>query len=77
MVQFIAWVSIVHHTPYPQLTHSLQCQNKWPILCRFEDGWPIRNILVGYLVNQEATKNRKIKQLKAAGISTKVFLIID
>ncbi|KIM71113.1 hypothetical protein PILCRDRAFT_17367 [Piloderma croceum F 1598] len=47
------------------------CQKKWPFFRRFEDGWPLRDMLASYLVNQKASANRKNKQLKAAGINTR------
>jgi hypothetical protein len=54
----------------------MQCQKQWPYFCRFEDGWPVRDMLASYLVNQRASKALKIKKLKAAGIDMRVSELI-
>jgi hypothetical protein len=49
-----------------------QCQKKWPYFRRFEDGWPVRDMLASYLINQRASQKLKTKKLKAAGINIRV-----
>jgi hypothetical protein len=49
-----------------------QCQKKWSFFRQFEDGWPVRDMLASYLVNQSAVAKLKVRKLKAAGVNMRV-----
>lgn len=69
--KFVAYVSTPKYECYEPLT-VIQCQRQWAFFRRFEDGWPVRDMLAGYLVNQKAAAARRRRELEASGVDMKV-----